>query len=252
MAGKTHIPPEAYELTFRIDAFTPASLPMARLAEYMADLAKLLGETENVHFTRLEKGSVVLVQQIERPAIPNVKARLSAVRRNEAPSDAMKAFARLDRRLADDDATGTLADRDGAEVIRFPGRETPRPLDYPSFRQRGSLDGVLRRTGSKEDPPKIMLVDGDKTWNCEATWELINSLQGHINKGRIRVHGDGRWKRNSDGEWSCEHFRIESFEPLDDASWEDTAKRLQTAAPWTTTDLLSDLADLRGSDETRH
>ena len=112
---------------------------------------------------------------------------------------------------------------------------------------------MLRRIGSKEDPPKIMLVDGETTWNCEATWELIERLQPYINKGRIRVHGDGRWKRGEDGQWSNEHFRVESFEALDEATWEDTARRLQAIAPWDAPiDLLSELADLRGSDETRH
>ena len=32
------------------DSFTPATLPMARLAEYLADLATVLGEKEHVHF----------------------------------------------------------------------------------------------------------------------------------------------------------------------------------------------------------
>jgi len=253
MSEKIDIMPEAYELTFRIDVFTPDSLPLARLAAYMADLANLLGERDNVHCIGLGKGSVVLVQRIERPAVPTVKARLSAIRRNEASDDAIKAFARLNRRLADDNTTATLADHNGADVIRFPGRETPLPLDYPGFRQRGSLDGVLRRTGSKKDPPRIMLVDGGKTWNCGVTWDLIDRLQPYINKGRIRVHGDGRWKRGNDAEWICEDFRIESFEPLDEATWEATAKRLQDAAPRTiSTDVLGDLADLRGGDERPH
>jgi hypothetical protein len=34
----------AAEYRFRIDAFTPETMPMARLAEYMSQLAQLLGE----------------------------------------------------------------------------------------------------------------------------------------------------------------------------------------------------------------
>lgn len=242
------------ELTFRIDAFTPNTLPMAKLAAYMTDLAVLLGEPESVHFAGLVEGSVALVHCVHEPAMPKVRARLISVRRNEGPSDAMKAFARLDRRLADDNAVATLCEFGGAEIIRFPGRDTPRPLDYPRIRQRGSLDGILRRTGSEKDPPKLMLVDGDKTWNCEATWELIEQIDQYKRK-RIRVHGEGKWKRSPDGEWDCERFRVESFDVLDDATWGETAIRLQAAAPaaWTdNNDLLSDLADLRGSEETVH
>ena len=66
-----------YQYRFVIDAYTPDNLPMSRLAEYMADLAHLLGEAENVHFDHLETGSTVLVQHIEHEAVPKVKARPS-------------------------------------------------------------------------------------------------------------------------------------------------------------------------------
>jgi hypothetical protein len=46
-----------YEYRFHIDAFTPASMPMVHLAEYMAALAAFLGQVERVHFVRLEGGS---------------------------------------------------------------------------------------------------------------------------------------------------------------------------------------------------
>ena len=42
-------------LTYRlkIDAYTPETMPMGRLAEYMADLAVILGERAAVHFVQL-------------------------------------------------------------------------------------------------------------------------------------------------------------------------------------------------------
>ena len=45
------------EISFDIDVFTPETLPMARLAEYLAKFSELLGNAENVHFSRLMKGS---------------------------------------------------------------------------------------------------------------------------------------------------------------------------------------------------
>ena len=79
---------ERYEYRFHIDAFTPASLPMAHLAEYMAALAAFLGQRERVHFLRLEGGSTVLVQEIEVEAAPKVRERLEGVRRGDGPADA--------------------------------------------------------------------------------------------------------------------------------------------------------------------
>ena len=45
---------DTYEL--HIDAFTPESIPMSRLDEYMADFAVLLGHQEHVHFDKVKPG----------------------------------------------------------------------------------------------------------------------------------------------------------------------------------------------------
>ncbi len=42
-------------LIFSIDAYSPETIPMAKLADYMADFASLLGEDNAVDFAGLEK-----------------------------------------------------------------------------------------------------------------------------------------------------------------------------------------------------
>lgn len=98
-----------HEYRFIIDGLSPDRLPMARLAEYMADLARLLGEVESVHFSRIESGSMQTVQTVEPAARPFVRDRLKAVLSAEAPEDAAKAFKALNGRLAADNATGRMA-----------------------------------------------------------------------------------------------------------------------------------------------
>jgi hypothetical protein len=63
---------------FTIDAYTPDTIPMRRLAEYMQDLADLFGEREHVHFARIEAGSTVLVQRIDAEWAPSPFAALPA------------------------------------------------------------------------------------------------------------------------------------------------------------------------------
>ena len=71
---------EQREYRFVIDAYRPDTLPMARLAEYMGELARLLGRLDQVHFVRLEEGSTALVQRVE--------PRLRPTSRNDStPSD---------------------------------------------------------------------------------------------------------------------------------------------------------------------
>ena len=45
---------EAGEFRFTIDRYTPETLPMARLAEYLSQLATLFGEKQAVHLTTSE------------------------------------------------------------------------------------------------------------------------------------------------------------------------------------------------------
>ena len=142
---------EQREYRFVIDACSPNTPPMARLAEYMTELARLLGRPDQVHFVRLEGGSTVLVQSVEPEAAPDVRERLGSLRQDNPPDDAAKAFTALNRYLADDKATGILQESGSAEVIRFPGREEPAPLTFGAFNQTGVLDGALIRIGGRDD-----------------------------------------------------------------------------------------------------
>jgi hypothetical protein len=40
---------------FRIAGYTPETIPMERLAKYLAELAKLLGNEKDVHFLKIKK-----------------------------------------------------------------------------------------------------------------------------------------------------------------------------------------------------
>ena len=118
--------PRQYRL--KIDVFSVDSLPMGRLAEYMAELARLLGEQEHVHFSHLENGSAVLVSNIDELALPKVAERVQKVREGRAPKEAMQAFRTLDGLLAKDNAVAVLIPPDCTNVIEFPGRTRPKPV----------------------------------------------------------------------------------------------------------------------------
>ena len=218
---------EQREYRFVIDAYRPDTLPMARLAEYMGELARLLGRLDQVHFVRLEEGSTALVQRVEPEAAPDVKERLHALRQDNQPDDAAKAFTTLNRYLADDNATGLLQEGEGAEVLRFPGREAPAPLTFGAFNQTGVLDGVLIRIGGRDDTVPAHLRAGDTIHLCNATRDMAKRLAVHLYGPPLRVHGNGRWERDAGGGWVMKRFNITSFDVLDDAPLGEVARRLR-------------------------
>jgi hypothetical protein len=119
---------------FRIvDSYTPRDIPMARLAEYMAEFAKLLGEPGHVHFEAIVDASVGLAAQVEEPAVPKVETRVNGVKAGGGAEDALRASARLDEMLAADNATGELL-ANGAQVIQFPWQIASRTASlWPVF-----------------------------------------------------------------------------------------------------------------------
>jgi hypothetical protein len=239
---------------FKIDAFSVDSIPMARLAEYMAQLAKLLGETERVHFSHLEEGSAVLVSSIEDTAVPKVAERLVAVRNGAAPKEVMSVYKTLDTMLAKDNAVGVLAG-EGAEVIPFPGRSRPKPVRYGPFRERGSLDGMLIRLGGRDETIPVLLQDGEALLNCETSREIAKRLAPHYLGAPLRVHGNGKWVREEDGTWKLQQFYIDDFEVLDDSPLMDVVEKLRAVEGSTwgeRSDAMSDILGLRRDSKDQH
>lgn len=206
------------EFRFKIDAYTPATIPMARLAEYMTHVAMLFGEPAMVHFVRIEGGSLVLVQRVDREAVPKVENRLNQVRRGDAPPEALTAYRTINNKLREDNGSAVIFRDPKTEIMRFPGREEVEQVTFGSFNQEGSLDGVVIRVGGRQELVPVHLESGDIIYSsCEANRSLAKLLAQHIFSSEIRVYGTGRWYRNEDGRWVLDRFRISSFDVLRDA-----------------------------------
>jgi hypothetical protein len=205
------------EYRFKIDAYTPDTIPMARLAEYMAQLAEILGEKASVHFKKLVAGSTVVVSRIQREAVPKVTARAAAVRRGDAPRDALRAYRTVNKMLRDDDGVGSFASAaSNRPLIRFPGRDE-KEEQFTSVREQGTLDGIVVRIGGKDMSVHITLDQQGEPLAGIWTNRTIGKQLAHKLFEPVRLFGKGRWTRDSDGIWVLADFKVESFEALDDA-----------------------------------
>jgi hypothetical protein len=203
------------EYTFKIDSFTPDTIPMSRLAEYMADLATLFGEHKNVHFRRLKTGTTQLVALVEHEAQPKVRDRIEAVRRQDAPREALNAYRAIDKRCAEDNASGVIVESPRTNVIEFPGRKRFTQQLYGPFNEPGSVEGVPIRIGGEHDPVPVHLEEpGADIHICWASRAVARELRGYLLETMVRAEGIGRWHREKDGKWMCDRFTIHSFKPL--------------------------------------
>lgn len=216
---------KSYSFTIS-ESYTPRTIPMERLAEYLASFARLLGEGSSVHFDQVKESSVALLADVDEPAQPKVRERVQALRTGSAPADAVKAYNELDEMLRRDNAIGALAS--GGMVIPFPGKRRPPPVTFGPFKQEGTLDGQVYRIGGKDDSKHVHIRNAGREFSTLVADEaLALRLRHHLFGGILRFSGTGTWLRHGDGSWELKKFEIGHFEELDDAPIADVLSRIR-------------------------
>lgn len=202
----------------RITAYSPATIPMSRLAEYMLQIAALMGEEPHVHFKGLTKGSTVLCMKVEQEGMLKVNARLATANKPDAPADIARPLNALNELLRADNARATLR-HGSAQIIKFPGCDAPAIQRIGPVKEAGQLEGTVISVGGKDHTKHIRMLghDGEEykltTRSLELAKDLGNNLFSHV-----RVNGVGTWYRNDDGQWELDSFIVQSCEPSETAS----------------------------------
>lgn len=204
-------------LSFKIDGFQPDTIPMARLADYMADLAAMIGEKASVHFLELEPGCVELVHAVDYDAYPKVEARVAEVEEGRGTVESIAAFRSINRRLAEDNTFASYNRVDGGQLLHFPGVTSPKALVVAPVKQASTIDGVVLRVGGKVEGGKVPVQIGsdDVAHLCVASISLSKELAGFYLEAERRFHGVGHWHRDDEAGWTLKKFEIQSHEPLD-------------------------------------
>jgi hypothetical protein len=246
--------PNWKEFHFKIEGtidgveMTPFTIPMARLALYLADLAQLMGHRESVHLIAVAEGSTQPIIYIDAEEESRVMHRVRTAQRGMGPHEANRAYKKLDHKLREDNAIATIVNfSQSAEVIEFPGRNANLPQAYGPIKEQASVVGELKRVGGFDPTVPIHLQRNDQTiFYCE-TDQRIAKLLAPLLYSTIRVHGTATYNRGKEGLWKVEHFKIQSFDPtpLSDESFSVTLDKLR-AIPGSEWDEVADpLEELR-------
>ena len=218
------------EYRFRIIGPSPETMPMERLAAYMAELARFLGSEEKVHFGGIDDNSVGVVACVPPEKIAVVSPRIRAAAHGDDRADAAIPFRQLNRLLGEDGWKAELPLPQGGEVIQFPG--TPKSdKGLKRVQQPTTIRGRLIRIEGAGDVVKVGLeIDGRLSARVSFPAASIQDLARHFHH-YVSVTGDGRWKRADDGQWSLENLNAMSFEPLDDSPLTTVLDRLRVLMP---------------------
>ncbi|MEI7669323.1 MAG: hypothetical protein WCJ33_04510 [Pseudomonadota bacterium] len=215
------------EYWFNIKAYTPQTIPMVRLAKYLVELAKMLGEENSVHFLSIKEGSTRIGYAVENDAIHKVTERTSAISRGNSDAEAFRSFIELNKMLKADNGTAELNNAQGAEILLFPGIQEQKP-EYISIKQTGEIDGkVMRVGGMGEAVPILLEVEGKQLTGCSATRNIAKPLAAFLFEP-VRLYGDGYWSRKEDGEWQLDKFNVDRFEQIQDNSLSTAVMELRS------------------------
>jgi len=224
---------EKREYRLKIDAYSPETMPMKRLAEYLADMAVLLGEESNVHLIGVESSSTCPVVLIDREAEPKVIDRVLKARNAEGPEDARRAITNINARLRKDNASADLIDPQRSTVLEFPGAKAEQPLEWPSINQSTELYGIPVWVGGRSEFSNVDLLDGQREWKCLADRAKAIAIAKYIYTATLRVYGKGRWRKTPGADWELERFVIEDFDVTKATNLDQTIQDLRTVkADW--------------------
>ena len=217
------------ELEFVIPAYTPETMPLDRLLQYLQQIGEVVGATSDMHLVRIDASSTKPVFRIPTPVAADARERIAAVRSGNGTRVQRTAFNSIRRMVRRDGGKpASLSDRTGV-ILDFP----PAPEEIGAIsgvRQASTFDGALIRVGGVGEftPLQMQSLDGEVFSGFSAPRILAKEMAQRLFEP-IRVAGIGNWDRSASGEWKLSKMLVQSYESLDNEALEEVFHRLRTA-----------------------
>jgi hypothetical protein len=231
------------EYRFEIEAFTPTTLSMQRLTEYLKLLVDLFGNEKDVNFIRVDEGSAVPCIFAHDRAVPKIQRRLSAVQNGVGSQRARQALQCLNKLLADDDTSAVLRSPYHGVVIPFPGNKAQSEQVVGPVSEHHEITGEVIQIGGRDESISIHVRSGEDIYICSATRDQGRSLAKYI-FGYVRFIGEGRWVRSERGAWDMIGFEIKSFDPVGQNRLSRAIQDLRTIGGTTAIDPIRMIEDV--------
>jgi hypothetical protein len=94
------------EFSFVIPAYSPETMPLDRLIEYLQQISAVIGDPANLHLVEIKKSSTAPTFRVPKRAALQATERAAQLSRGDGTRDQIRAYNRL-RRMVRRDAPGT-------------------------------------------------------------------------------------------------------------------------------------------------
>ena len=112
-------------------------------------------------------------------------------------------------------------------LLSFPGTTADSEPHYGAFSEHGQLYGIPISVGGRRQIVNVRLQDGDRVHNCETDRAVALRPAPPLFHHHLRVYGNDRSSRDSEGRREMRSLRMSHFEELDDRALADTVERLR-------------------------
>lgn len=244
------------ELSFVIPGYTPETMPLDRLIEYLQQMAVVLGDPSNLHLVEIRKSSVNPVLHAPKATALEARDRAGRVQRGEGTRRQIDAYNRI-RRMVRRDAVGTkyagrsaLLKSANRVILEIPAAPEETGV-VDGLRQATSIDGQIIKVGGAGEDAALQLqaVDGRILSGFSAKRHLAKELAQLLWGPTVRLNGMGIWCRDEDGIWSLTRMHVQSFEQLEEDDPMLTLERMRSLKVYWPEDAIELLQREREGDQ---
>jgi hypothetical protein len=220
------------ELSFVIPGYTPETMPLNRLIEYLQQMSVVLGDPENLHLIEIRESSCAPTFHVPKALEPEAYDRAAKVSRGDGTKKQVDAYNRVSRMLRRDSR-----EEGRPAVLRSPRKvilEIPVAPDdlgvLSSVRQASTADGQLIRIGGAGDDATLQVqdLDGRIMSGFTAKRTLAKEL-ARLMWEPVRLSGVGQWGRSDEWAWSLERMQVQSYERLEEEGLGVTLEKMRRA-----------------------
>lgn len=234
---------------FVLPGYTPETMPLDRLIEYLSQLMAILGNPSDLHLIEIAKSSTKPVFLLPHHAATKARKRARETWEGGGPVQARKAYRRIRRMVSEDGGKPARLTSASATILEFPSVDLGIDQEIGSVRQATSVTGELIRVGGETEFDQILLrdVSGAVISGCFATKDTAKQLAKNLHE-YMRLHGIASWHRDRHGKWQMMRMKVQTFEKVDAESLSEALAAVQGSVSDWPDDLSEQLLEMRGGE----
>lgn len=213
---------------FTVPGYSPETMPLDRLLEYLTQLSIVLGQPGDLHLVGVEKGSTRPVLAMRHDVAVKARTRAREIAQGGGSQRRREAFDTIRRMVAQDGGKPAVLKAPEGQILKFPSADIGQDQVIHAVRQTTSIEGTLVRVGGIGENAQLLIqeMSGAVIAGCTASRPVAQAMASLIYRP-IRVSGIGTWRRTEDGKWAITRLHVQTFEALDDDELEDVVAKLR-------------------------